>query len=54
MVYFRFLMIQKPTSTATATITAATMMAISVVMRGASVGSGSIGSDGAAAGPTDR
>jgi hypothetical protein len=56
-VYFRFLMIQNPTITANATITAASIMAVSVVINGASVGSvgsGSIGPDGAAAGPTDK
>jgi hypothetical protein len=56
-VYFRFLMIQNPTITATATITAAISMAISVMIKGASVGSvgsGSIGPDGASAGPTPR
>ena len=51
-VYFRFLMIQKPTITATATITAATIMAISVVIKGASDGSGSIGPAGDGAGST--
>jgi hypothetical protein len=55
LVYFRFLMIQKPTITARATITAATMMASSVVMNGASdgsVGSGSIGPPADGAGST--
>ena len=54
-VYLRFLMIQNPTITATATITAAISMAISVVMNGASmasVGSGSIGPEGAGASVT--
>ena len=42
LVYFRFLTIQKPANTATATITAANIIANSVVISGASVGSGSI------------
>ena len=52
LVYFRFLTIQKPAITATATITAASIMAISVVIMGASVGSGSIAPPGDVASST--
>ena len=41
MSYFRFLTIQNPAINATATITAAKIIATSVVIKGASVGSGS-------------
>ena len=53
LVYFRFLSAQKATIAMIAAITTAAIMAISVVMKGASVaGSGSIGCDGDGAGPT--
>ena len=54
-VYFRFLSTQKAMTPMIAITTTAMSMAISVVMNGASVGSvgsGSIGPEGAAAGPT--
>jgi hypothetical protein len=50
--YFRFLMIKKPAIKANATITAPINIAISVVINGASVGSGSIGPPGDGASST--
>jgi hypothetical protein len=47
--YFCFLVIQKPASTATATIIAANNIAISMVISGASAGSVSSGSEGSGA-----
>jgi len=52
LVYFRFLSAQNATMPMTAATATAAMMAISVVIRGASVGSGSIGVEGDGAAST--
>ena len=52
MVYFRLLIIQMPTIAAIAMITADAIIATSVVINGASVGSGSIGPPADGAGST--
>ena len=53
MAYFRFLSTQKVATPMMLAIAMAAIIATSVVIKGVSVGSGSIGPVGEAAGPTD-